>query len=92
MYFFEYMRKLVRGAYIMYLKRLRDLREDSDRRQEDIAKILQISRPQYSLYETGKRDLPPDLICILADLYQTSTDYIFGRTNVKDPYPKIQKK
>lgn len=72
----------------MYLKRLKDLREDNDKLQNDIAEILQITRQQYSLYELGKRDLPIDLLNILATFYNTSTDYIIGRTNIKDAYPK----
>ena len=51
----------------MYLRRLKDLREDSDLSQESIAKILKITRSQYSLYETGKRDIPVDLLIVLAD-------------------------
>ncbi len=65
----------------MYLKRLRDLREDNDLSQETISRILKITRPQYSLYETGKRDIPIDLLCILARFYKTSLDYIVGDTD-----------
>ncbi len=71
----------------MYLKRLKDLREDNDLSQESISKILKISRPQYSLYETGKRDIPVDLLCILAKFYNTSIDYIVGETDIIDRYP-----
>ena len=70
----------------MYLKRLKDLREDNELRQDDIAKILNITRQQYSLYELGKRTLPIVLLNILAEFYNTSTDYILGRTNNKDTY------
>lgn len=72
----------------MNLKRMKDLREDNDKYQEDIAKILNITRQQYGLYETGKRTLPIDCLDKLADYYKTSTDYILGRTNIKEPYPK----
>lgn len=72
----------------MYLRRLKDLREDNELKQEDIAKILNITRQQYSLYELGKRTIPIDLLNILADLYKTSTDYILNRTNNKIPYKK----
>ena len=61
----------------MYLKRLKDLREDKDLLQQ-----------QYSLYETGKRDLPLELAIILSDFYNTSIDYIVGKTNIKQPYKK----
>lgn len=75
----------------MNLKRLKDLREDKDMLQNDIAKILKITRQQYSLYETEKRTIPIDLIDILATYYDTSIDYIMGRTNIKEPYPKNRK-
>ncbi len=75
----------------MNLKRLKDLREDKDMLQNDIAKILKITRQQYSLYETEKRTMPIDLIDILATYYDTSIDYIMGRTNIKEPYPKNRK-
>lgn len=68
----------------MYLKRLKDLREDRDLLQKDIAKILNITRQQYGLYEIGKRDMPYELVIQLANFYQVSTDYIFERTNKKD--------
>ncbi len=72
----------------MYLRRLKDLREDYDLRQIEVAHILKITRQQYSLYELGKRTLPIDLLNTLADYYETSSDYILGRTNEKRPYPK----
>ena len=50
----------------MYLKRLKDLREDNDFTQQEIADVLKIKQQQYSLYETGKRDLPFELAIILA--------------------------
>lgn len=70
----------------MYLKRLKDLREDNDLLQTDIAKLLSIKQQQYSLYETGKRELPLQFAIILADFYNTSVDYILERTNKKEPY------
>lgn len=76
----------------MYLKRLKDLREDNDLSQESISKILKISRPQYSLYETGKRDIPVDLLRILAKFYNTSIDYIVGDTNIQQRYPDPKEK
>lgn len=72
----------------MNLKRLKDLREDKGLFQIDIANILKITRQQYSLYEIEKRTLPIDLLDILANFYGTSTDYILGRTNIKEPYSK----
>lgn len=69
----------------MYLKRLRDLREDFDLKQSDIAKILNITRQQYGLYELGKRDLPVEFLKILAKFYNTSSDYILELTNNSEP-------
>lgn len=70
----------------MKFKRMKDLREDKDLKQENVANLLKITRQQYGLYETGKRTIPIDLIIILADFYETSVDYIIGRTNEKAPY------
>ena len=75
----------------MYLKRLRDLREDKDLLQKDIAEILQIKRQVYGLYEIGKRTLPIDLLNTLANYYQVSTDYILERTNQKEPIQNIDR-
>lgn len=70
----------------MYLKRLKDLREDKDAKQSTIAEVLKITRQQYSLYELGKRDIPAEYIRILAKYYDTSTDYIFELTDEITPY------
>jgi len=64
-----------------YYKRLRELREDHDFSQRALAKILGLTQPQYCRYEQGYRDLPTDILIHLADLYQTSTDYILERTD-----------
>ena len=72
----------------MYLRRLRDLREDKDAKQQTIADLLKITRQQYSLYELGKRDFPAEYIKILANFYNTSTDYILELTNETKPYKK----
>lgn len=66
-----------------YLQRLRDLREDKDLQQADIAKLLHTTQPQYSRYETGERELPIRHLVTLADFYKVSADYILGRTNNK---------
>lgn len=68
----------------MYLKKLKDLRIDNDLYQKEVARILKITRQQYGLYESGKRDIPIDLLIKLADFYHVSTDYILGRTNKKE--------
>lgn len=67
----------ISGDEVAYYKRLRELREDHDLSQRDIAKMLEISQPQYCLYEKGFRDIPSDLLIRLAKLYNTSTDYIY---------------
>lgn len=64
-----------------YTKRMRDLREDKDLKQEDIAKVLNITRQQYQLYESGKRKLPIDLLTTLCNFYNVSADYILGLTD-----------
>ena len=71
--------------------RLKDLREDNDLLQKDIAKILNIAERTYSGYETGSRNLPIEILIALAKFYNTSTDYILGLTNNKNPYPKSNK-
>lgn len=71
------------------MNRLKDLREDKDLLQKDIANILNMSQTGYSKYEVGTNDIPTTILNKLADYYNTSTDYILGRTNVKKPYPKI---
>lgn len=73
----------------MYFQRLRDLREDSDLRQQDIAELLQITQTVYSRYERGFQTIPVLHLLKLADFYHTSTDYILGRTNERKPYPHI---
>ena len=71
----------------MYFQRLRDLREDRDLRQQDIAELLGISQTVYSRYERGFQSIPVAHLIKLADFYGTSTDYILGRTGVIKPYP-----
>ena len=68
-----------------YYRRLKDLREDNDLTQKDVAKILFITQQQYSLYEKGYRDIPTTALVTLANLYNTSVDYLLGRTNNKEP-------
>ncbi len=62
-------------------KRIRDLREDSDLTQKQVAEILRMSQTGYSKYETGENDIPTHILIKLADLYETSTDYLLGRTD-----------
>lgn len=69
-------------------KRLRDLREDRDLSQTAVAKLLHMSQTGYSKYETGENDIPTHVLIALADFYDTSVDYLLGRTNQKKPYPE----
>lgn len=64
----------------MYFPRLRDLRQDADKGQKEIAALLGIDQRTYSNYETGKREIPVHLLIILADYYGASIDYIVGRS------------
>lgn len=74
----------------MYLKRIKDLREDNDLKQVNVAQFLNMKQPQYARYESGKRDFPLDNIIKLAKFYNTSTDYLLGLTNEIRPYPRIE--
>ena len=67
----------------MYFKKIKDLRIDHDLYQKQIANLLKITRQQYGLYESGKRDIPVDLLIKLADFYNVSIDYMLGRTKNK---------
>ena len=67
---------------IMY-QRIRDLREDRDLTQTQIARMLGMSQTGYSKYETGENDIPTAVLIKLADFYQTTTDYLLGRTDKK---------
>lgn len=67
----------------MYLQRLRDLREDADLSQTQVAEMLGIQQTVYSRYERGFQTIPLQHLVFLADFYQVSADYILGRTNNK---------
>lgn len=64
-------------------RRIRDLREDNDITQKQLASILGMSQTGYSKYETGENDIPTQILIKLADFYGTTTDYILGRTDEK---------
>ena len=68
-----------------YYPRLKDLREDRDMVQKEVAALLGIDQRVYSNYETGKREIPTRFVIKLADFYNTTTDYILGRTNNPAP-------
>lgn len=73
-----------------YYRRLRDLREDSDRNQTEIAALLNTRQEYYSKYELGKIEIPVHHLVTLADYYNVSVDYILGRTDETKPYPKTK--
>lgn len=68
--------------------RLRDLREDADLNQTQIAQYLGMSQTGYSKYETGENDIQTQVLIKLAKYYKTSIDYILGVSNDKSPYKK----
>ena len=73
---------------ILKYQHIRDLREDNDLSQKDIAKYLNVKQSTYSRYELNDRNIPIDIVIKLADYYNTSVDYLIGRTDEKKPYPK----
>ena len=73
----------------MFFRRLRDLREDNDLKQKDIAKLINCSQKAYSNYELGVHEIPIDLLIALAELYKTNTDYLLGLTDNKTYYKKL---
>lgn len=70
------------------ISRIKEIREDRDLYQSDIAKALNITQSQYSLYENGIRLIPMDKLAMLAKYYNTSVDYLIGLTDERKPYPK----
>ena len=68
-------------------RRIRDLREDKDLNQTQIANYLGMSQTGYSKYETGENDIPTHILIKLAKFYDTSIDYILGLTNCRKKYP-----
>ena len=71
------------GVYMMIL-RIKDLHEDNDLTQTQVAKILMCDQSLYSKYERGERDMPLRLLFSLSDYYKVSLDYLVGRTNKKE--------
>ncbi len=73
--------------------RIKNLREDNDLTQRELSKILNVSQVAYSYYELNKRNIPLELLCKLADFYNTNVDYLLYRTDTIVPYSKstIQK-
>ena len=74
----------------MKFDRIRDLREDNGLTQDYLGKVLNVSQRTYSRYENDERAIPIEVFSKLADFYNTSVDYLIGRTNVKDSYSKAE--
>ena len=72
--------------FLLY-KRIRDLREDADLNQTQIAKYLGMSQTGYSKYETGENDIPTEILIKLSKFYDTSIDYLLGQTDNRNRYP-----
>lgn len=76
----------------MRYRRLRDLREDKDLTQEQVAEAVCVGQRAYSYYENGQRMLPPEVLSALARFHGVSVDYLLGLTDVKKPYPPAKRK
>ena len=72
----------------MNIERLKEIIEDKDYKQSDIAKVLNTTQQQYSKYELGLQVIPVERLVKLAKFYNTSVDYLIGLTNERKPYPK----
>lgn len=70
------------------MNRLKEIREDNDLLQKDVAKILNVTQRGYSHYETEDTNIPIETLHKLADYYKTSIDYLLYRTDERKPYPK----
>ena len=70
------------------INRLKEIREDRDINQQEIAELLNTTQQQYSKYELGIQLIPIDRLNMLADFYNTSIDYLVGRTDERRPYKK----
>lgn len=73
---------------VITMEKLRDIREDKDLLQKDIAKILNVSQQTYSRYETGEISIDKDSLIKLANFYNTSVDYLLDLTDERKPYPR----
>ena len=72
-----------------YYRRIRDMREDNDMTQKEVSYYLGMKQSQYSRYDRGHRDIPTDVLIKLAFLFDTSTDYLLGITDVRTPYQRL---
>ena len=73
-------------------QRIRDLREDKDLSQRELAEYLNCSQVSYSYYELGKRSIPPEILVALAVYHGVSVDYLLGLTDKREPYPRAKQR
>ena len=78
-----------RGDRMNYAERFRALREDDDKTQAEIAKLLKVGQRTYCDYELGKTRIPVDSLILLAKLYNVSMDYICGLSDIRNPFPYV---
>ena len=74
---------------VILMLRIKDLREDKDMLQKEVADLLNISQTNYSKYELGKINIPINTLKKLALIFDTSIDYLLGLTNERKPYPRV---
>lgn len=74
----------------LIMSRIRNLREDRDLTQREMAEILNMSQTGYSKYETGENDIPTAILIRMADFFETSVDYLLGLTDEQKPYKRRQ--
>ena len=72
----------------MKYRQIKELREDNDKTQQELANYLKIARTTYANYEDGRRSVPSEIWSDLADYYGISVDFLMGRTDVREPYPR----
>ncbi len=75
----------------MKYERIRQLREDMDLTQDNLAKKLNLTQRTYARYEANESNIPLEVLNKIADYYNVSTDYLLNRTNKKEPYPNNKK-
>ena len=73
----------------MRYPRIRNLREDKDLKQQQVADMLNLTQRAYSHYETGERKIPVEVLSQLANIYNTSIDYLVDKTDVRESYPAV---
>jgi transcriptional regulator with XRE-family HTH domain len=82
---------LVKRGFFMIFQRLENLRIDSDKTQQQIADFLVCNREVYRRYEKGIYEIPVWAVLKLSEFYNTSVDYILGKTDIKEPYPRTRR-